>query len=106
MRFIRAVLLDLITYKYDQNLMDGPPFSVSNAEVNLHYQANYEVLPLSSVAVIGELKRGPSAQENSWLLKPLTIHPSREAIIGGNKKTSIDNNFHVQDVPFKRAFTY
>jgi thiopurine S-methyltransferase len=61
----------LITYEYDQNRMDGPPFSVSNAEVKQHYQASYELSLLASIDIIEGLKRGHPAKENVWLLKPL-----------------------------------
>src|SRR5262249_2938954 len=32
----------LISYDYDQSKMDGPPFSVSNEEVERHYAGNYD----------------------------------------------------------------
>lgn len=54
----------LITYEYNQHLMEGPPFSVSTAEVNQHYQANYEVSLLASIDVIGGLKKLYPAKEN------------------------------------------
>jgi thiopurine S-methyltransferase len=69
----------LITYEYDQNLMDGPPFSVSNAEVNQHYQASYELSLLTSIDVMGGLKRGYPAKENVWLLKPLRTRRDTES---------------------------
>lgn len=59
----------LISYEYDQNLQEGPPFSVSNEEVKQHYQKNYDVILLKSIDVIGGLKGKCAAKENVWLLK-------------------------------------
>ena len=58
----------LITFEYDQNLMQGPPFSISKQEVYRHYQDAYEITPLASVDVIGGLKGICPAKENAWLL--------------------------------------
>ncbi|HEX2622138.1 MAG TPA: thiopurine S-methyltransferase [Phototrophicaceae bacterium] len=62
----------LITYAYDQNLMQGPPFSVSNEEVNRHYKDRYTISSLASLEVVGGMRRTYPAKENVWLLKPLT----------------------------------
>jgi thiopurine S-methyltransferase len=59
----------LICYEYDQRLMDGPPFSVSNEEVQRHYTSHYDVKLLSSTDVSGGLKGKCPAKENVWLLK-------------------------------------
>lgn len=59
----------LITFEYDQSLMEGPPFSVSSEEVNQHYRGCYDVAPLASVDVPGGLKGQCVAKENVWLLK-------------------------------------
>ena len=59
----------LICYDYDQRLMDGPPFSVSNEEVKQHYAANYDVRLLASVDVAGGLKGKCPAKENVWRLQ-------------------------------------
>jgi len=59
----------LICYDYDQRLMDGPPFSVSNEEVLRHYAGPYDVTLLSSTDVPGGLKGKCPAKENVWLLK-------------------------------------
>lgn len=42
----------LITLAYDQNVMAGPPFSVSKAEVIKHYEGGYGVDELSSKDII------------------------------------------------------
>lgn len=62
----------LITYEYDQKLMEGPPFSISNEEVSRHYKGGYEIAPLASVEVMGKL----AGKENVWLLKPLAVTES------------------------------
>ncbi|BFU93370.1 MAG: Thiopurine S-methyltransferase [Nitrospira sp.] len=60
----------LICYYYDQRLMEGPPFSVSDEEVERHYASHYDVRLLASTDVSGGLKGKCPAKENVWLLKP------------------------------------
>ncbi|MFC5475667.1 thiopurine S-methyltransferase [Paraherbaspirillum soli] len=59
----------LIAYEYDQSLMEGPPFSISNEEVNQHYRDSYDLTLMASTDVAGGLKGKCAAQENVWLLK-------------------------------------
>jgi thiopurine S-methyltransferase len=59
----------LICYEYDQRLIEGPPFSVSNEEVNRYYSDKYELTLIESVDVPGGLKGKCPARENVWLLK-------------------------------------
>lgn len=59
----------LITYVYDQKLVDGPPFSVSNEEVARHYRGDYDLKLLTSAEVPGGLKGQCAATENVWLLR-------------------------------------
>jgi len=59
----------LITYEYDQSLMAGPPFSVSNEEVHRHYATTYDLRFIASTEVAGGLKGKAPAKENVWLLK-------------------------------------
>ena len=59
----------LICYEYDQNLMDGPPFSISNREVNELYEDSYQLTLIESCDVPGGLKGICAAKENVWLLK-------------------------------------
>ena len=59
----------LICYEYDQSLMEGPPFSVSNDEVIRHYGNSYDMTLLASIDVPGGLKGICAAKENVWLLK-------------------------------------
>jgi thiopurine S-methyltransferase len=59
----------LVTYEYDQNLMEGPPFSVSKEEVNQHYSDSYNLSLVVSTDVVGGLKGKCAAKEDVWLLK-------------------------------------
>ena len=44
----------LVTLEYDQSKMDGPPFSVSEDEVQTLYQAKYQVKQLTAQDVLGD----------------------------------------------------
>jgi len=59
----------LITYEYDQTVIDGPPFSVSNEEVIQHYGSEYTPMLLHSEEVPGGMKGKCPAKEHLWLLK-------------------------------------
>jgi thiopurine S-methyltransferase len=59
----------LICYTYDQTLMEGPPFSVSNKEVRRLYGDSYELTLLESADVSGGLKGRGAAREDVWLLR-------------------------------------
>ncbi|BCA53780.1 Thiopurine S-methyltransferase [Nitrospira sp. KM1] len=59
----------MICYDYDQRLMDGPPFSISNDEVRRHYANHYDLTLISSTDVSGGLKGKCPAKENVWLLR-------------------------------------
>lgn len=59
----------LICYEYDQSLMEGPPFSVSDEEVHRHYATTYHLTLIASTQVAGGLKGKAPAKENVWLLK-------------------------------------
>lgn len=58
----------VICFEYDQNQLAGPPFSISNEEINTHYSADYSLTLLESAEVIGKLKGQYPACENVWLL--------------------------------------
>lgn len=58
----------LVTCEYDQSLMEGPPFSISEEEVNQHYGDSYRVSLISSTDVVGGLK-GHDVKESVWLLQ-------------------------------------
>jgi len=57
----------LVTFKYDENLLQGPPFSVSNGEVYEHYEKQYKVVLLDNKDE--KFKGKIDAQESVWLLK-------------------------------------
>ncbi|NEQ69687.1 MAG: thiopurine S-methyltransferase [Symploca sp. SIO2D2] len=59
----------LVTYEYEQNLMAGPPFSISSEEVNQHYGDNYDLTLIVSNNVPGGFKGKCAATENVWLLQ-------------------------------------
>ena len=59
----------LITFDYDQSVMDGPPFSISSDEVASHYGAHYDVGKIASVPVEGGLKGRCPSMEEAWLLR-------------------------------------
>jgi len=59
----------LITFEYDQGLMDGPPFSISSKELDQHYKEIYVLTLAASIDVPGGLKGKCAATENVWLLR-------------------------------------
>ncbi len=59
----------LLTFVYDQQEMEGPPFSISQEEVTRHYSKIYEPRLLETIEVPGGLKGKCSAQEQVWLLR-------------------------------------
>lgn len=61
----------LICYEYNQHLMDGPPFSISEAEVNHHYAATYQLQLVESKDVAGGFKGEVESIEAVWLLQKL-----------------------------------
>lgn len=60
----------LISFEYNQHLLPGPPFAISNKELSQQYKDTYEVTLLASEEVVGGLKGECDAVENVWLLKP------------------------------------
>ncbi|HUS37736.1 MAG TPA: thiopurine S-methyltransferase [Verrucomicrobiae bacterium] len=58
----------VVTYDYDQSVLPGPPFSISNAELVEHYGKNYDLVLLNSQSLPGGLKGKCPAIENVWLL--------------------------------------
>lgn len=58
----------LICLEYDQSIIDGPPFSISNEEVKHHYADTYELTLMASANVSGGLKGKCAAIENVWLI--------------------------------------
>jgi thiopurine S-methyltransferase len=58
----------LICFEYDQRLMDGPPFSITQDEVRALYGDHYRISQLAAVDVPGGLKGQCAAKEVAWLL--------------------------------------
>jgi len=59
----------LITYEYNQQLLEGPPFSISKCEINEHYADVYHFKLLQEEDVLGDLKGQCAANELAWLLE-------------------------------------
>lgn len=60
----------LLTFEYDQKLMDGPPFSVREEAVSQNYKDHYDISLLARVDVVNGLRGSLAAKESVWLLKP------------------------------------
>lgn len=61
----------LITYEYNQLLMEGPPFSVNENEVTQHYGAIYQLKSVDIKNVTGGLKGKIASVETAWLLQKI-----------------------------------
>lgn len=59
----------LISYTYDQSLIDGPPFSIPESEVERLYGDSYTLKALKTYEVEGGLKGKVPAAETVWLLE-------------------------------------
>jgi len=60
----------LITFTYDQTVLNGPPFSVSNTLVETLYSDVFNLTKLETCDVVGGLKGKVPATESVWLLTP------------------------------------
>jgi thiopurine S-methyltransferase len=60
----------LISFDYDQSLLDGPPFSVPGDAISRLYRGAYDPVRLGSAEVEGGLKGKCPADETVWLLQP------------------------------------
>lgn len=59
----------LVTYEYNQTLVDGPPFSVDSNEVHEHFLNSYTITLLESRDVPGGMKGKCDSTESAWLLE-------------------------------------
>lgn len=59
----------LLCFEYDQSLMEGPPFSITQDEVAEHYNETYEVTLLTRYKLADRVKGKVEATESVWLLK-------------------------------------
>jgi len=69
MNITQAAPQFVITFEYDQALMDGPPFSISKDELQQHYSSNYSLTALETREVEGGFKGQVAATETAWLLQ-------------------------------------
>lgn len=61
----------LISFHYDQSLVQGPPFNVNASELTALYGGNYRITLLAENNLPTGLKGQYPAQEKVWLLTPL-----------------------------------
>lgn len=66
----RAAPQLLLTFEYDQSRMNGPPFSVTAAEVERQYAAGYAIQELARVDLPNGMRGEIPAAESVWLLQP------------------------------------
>lgn len=59
----------LISFEYDQQAMEGPPFSVTTAEIQQQYGPRYDITVLASLDVPGGLKGRCPAAERVYVLR-------------------------------------
>lgn len=59
----------LVTYEYQQELIDGPPFSITEQEVAQHYADVYRINLQERVAVEGGMKGKVASSEAVYLLR-------------------------------------
>ncbi len=69
----------VICLEYDQNKMDGPPFSVDEHEMIDLYGQRYDVSLLSRSLLEGGLKGVTPVQQTAWLLRARNAAPSASA---------------------------
>ena len=60
----------LVTYEYDQSAFTGPPFAISDAEVNKHYERDYQIKLLARETIDGGFRGRLAADIATWLLEP------------------------------------
>lgn len=58
----------LISIQYDQTIVAGPPFSIEEQEIHLHYAACYMVSLLERAEIADGLKGKYPASDVAWLL--------------------------------------
>lgn len=60
----------LITFEYDQNLMEGPPFAVHQPDIHEKYSGHFRIQGLARKEIEGGFKGKVPAAEAVWLLHP------------------------------------
>ena len=61
----------LLTFEYDQAVLEGPPFSISPDDVKQYYSDKYGLSLLKQIEVPGGLKGKCEANETIWLLSAI-----------------------------------
>ena len=56
----------VITFEYDQQLRQGPPFSIGRALMEQYYQSTYTIEPIASESVVGGLGATTPTTEHAW----------------------------------------
>ncbi len=69
MKITNAAPQLLISYVYNQLLMDGSPFSVNENVIKQHYGATYHLKSVDIKNVAGGLKGKVASVETAWLLQ-------------------------------------
>ena len=69
MRITQVAPQLVIAYEYDQSQIDGPPFSVCEAELRQHYGVAYTLTVLETRDVAGGMKGKADSMETAWLLQ-------------------------------------
>lgn len=59
-------------YEYQQELMAGPPFSITEGALVDYYSAHYELSRLVQSKAVGELKKNMESVNSVWLLQRKT----------------------------------
>ena len=64
----------LITLNYDQSKKDGPPFSISQQQLQQYYDADYKIIELESQSSTLNAASELAVTEHVWLLNPSFTH--------------------------------
>ena len=59
----------LITFEYDQSVIEGPPFSIAEPAVQQYYANTYQISLAQKKVVAGKLKGVVDAEETAWILQ-------------------------------------
>jgi len=73
MRICGAAPQLLVTFEYDQALLEGPPFSVDEPEVRALYEPHFRLDSLAREAIPGGFKGKVAAHDRAWLLTPREV---------------------------------
>lgn len=61
----------LITYEYPEGAIQGPPFSISEDEIQQHYEKSYAIELLETIPTSNKRMTNILANEKAWRLLPL-----------------------------------